>query len=181
MLPKRQEPRREFTEASGKEKIIMFILGVVVIITIAVIYYFRETAPREEMIPFRKEGELDFIDASGNVKARIDIEIADTEYDRQKGLMFRKTLGNKQGMLFEFPIQDMLSFWMKNTYLTLDILFVNSNREIVTIHKRTQPLSENSYAADAPAIYVVEVVGGFTDANNIQVGDKIKWGVIYNP
>ena len=75
----------------------------------------------------------------------------------------------------------MLSFWMKNTYLTLDILFVNSNREIVTIHKRTEPLSEKSYAADSPAIYVVEVVGGFTDANNIQVGDKIKWGVIYNP
>jgi uncharacterized membrane protein (UPF0127 family) len=128
-----------------------------------------------EEYTFNKEGELTFSDSLGNTKAKIDIELADTEFDRQLGLMKRKSMEENQGMLFIFPDEDLKSFWMRNTFISLDIIFVNSKKEIVTIHKNTRVLSDQSYPSSAPAIYVVEVVGGFTDKHNIKEGDKISW------
>ena len=124
---------------------------------------------------FKKEGELTFTDSSGNFLKKIDIEIADTDYDRQLGLMNRKSMEENQGMLFIFPAERYQSFWMLNTLFSLDIIFVNSNKEIVTIHKNTTPTSQESYPSSKPAIYVVEVVAGFTDKFNIKEGDKIYW------
>jgi len=124
---------------------------------------------------FKKEGELTFTDSSGNFLTKIDIEIADTDYDRQLGLMNRKSMEENQGMLFIFPTERYQSFWMLNTLFSLDMLFINSNKEIVTIHKNTTPLSQQSYPSSKPAIYVVEVVAGYTDKFNIKEGDKIYW------
>jgi uncharacterized membrane protein (UPF0127 family) len=80
-----------------------------------------------------------------------------------------------RGMFFIFPNERRQSFWMRNTQLALDMFFVNSKNEIVTIHKNTTPFSDQSYASTAPAIYVIEVVAGFTDKYNIREGDKIVW------
>lgn len=124
---------------------------------------------------FKKEGELSFIDSLNNTKAKIDIEIADNDYERQLGLMKRKSMEEKQGMLFIFPVEEMQSFWMRNTLISLDMIFVNAQKEIVTIHKNTRALSDQSYPSSAPAIYVLEVIGGFTDKHNIKEGDKVSW------
>ena len=124
---------------------------------------------------FKKEGELTLTDSSGNFLAKIDIEIADNDYDRQLGLMNRKSMKENQGMLFIFPTERYQSFWMLNTLFSLDMLFINSNKEIVTIHKNTTPLSQQSYPSSKPAIYVLEVVAGYTDKFNIKEGDKIYW------
>jgi uncharacterized membrane protein (UPF0127 family) len=124
---------------------------------------------------FKKEGELTFTDSTGKEITKIDIEIADTDYDRQLGLMNRKSMEENQGMLFIFPTERLQSFWMLNTLFSLDMLFINSNKEIVSIHKNTTPTSQQSYPSSKPAIYVVEVVAGFTDNHNIKEGDKIYW------
>ena len=124
---------------------------------------------------FQKEGELTISDSTNVHKAVIDIEIADTDYDRQLGLMKRVSMEEKQGMLFIFPDDTMQSFWMRNTLISLDMIFINSNKTIVTIHKNTKVLSDQSYPSSAPARYVLEVSAGFTDKHNILVGDKIDW------
>ncbi len=124
---------------------------------------------------FKKEGELTFANSTDKEITKIDIEIADNDYERQLGLMNRKSMGENQGMLFIFPAERYQSFWMLNTLFSLDILFINSNKEIVTIHKNTAPISEQSYPSSKPAIYVLEVVAGFTDKYNIKEGDRIYW------
>jgi uncharacterized membrane protein (UPF0127 family) len=124
---------------------------------------------------FKKEGELTFEDSVENPIIKIDIEIADNDYERQLGLMNRQSMEEMQGMLFIFPQQEYQSFWMRNTLFSLDMLFINSNKEIVTIHKNTTPLSEQSYPSTAPAIYVLEVNAGFCDRHNIKLGDKVFW------
>ncbi|OGU89839.1 MAG: hypothetical protein A3K31_13355 [Ignavibacteria bacterium RIFOXYA12_FULL_35_25] len=81
----------------------------------------------------------------------------------------------KQGMLFIFPDDAMQSFWMRNTLISLDMIFINSNKTIVTIHKNTKVLSDQSYPSTAPAQYVLEVNAGFTAKHDIQVGDHVGW------
>ena len=105
----------------------------------------------------------------------IDVEFAEDEADRQMGLMFRDKMEEHQGMLFVFENEEVRSFWMKNTVLPLDIIFINAKSEIVTIHKSTTPYSEGSYASTKPAKYVVEVNAGFTDKYKVSVGNKIAW------
>jgi len=89
--------------------------------------------------------------------------------------MNRNEMKENQGMLFIFPAQGNQSFWMRNTLISLDMIFVNDQKKIVTIHKNTKILSDQSYPASQPAIYVVEVLAGYTDKHNILVGDKIDW------
>lgn len=124
---------------------------------------------------FMKQGELRFISAKDVLITTIDVEIAQDDSKRTLGLMYRDTMAENQGMLFLFNEEEMRSFWMKNTILSLDIIFVNAKNEIVTIHKYTKPYSEESYSSDKPSSSVVEVNAGFTDKYKIRVGDKIAW------
>jgi len=89
--------------------------------------------------------------------------------------MYRDKLAENQGMLFVFEGEEDRSFWMKNTVLSLDMIFVNGKNQIVTIHKNTTPYSEQSYASTNPSQYVVEVNAGYTDKHKISVGDHITW------
>jgi hypothetical protein len=122
---------------------------------------------------FTKEGELIFTKPDEKEISEIDIEIADNDDKRMTGLMFRTSLKEDQGMLFIFPYETEQSFWMKNTVLSLDMIFVNSKNEIVNIHHNTTPFSEESYSSGKPAIYVVEVNAGYSNKLGIKEGDKI--------
>lgn len=124
---------------------------------------------------FEKHGTLTFIKSNGNKIVQIDIEIKDSGYETADGMMRRDTMEELQGMFFIFPGESERSFWMKNTILSLDLLFVNGRNEIVTIHKNAVPFDRSNYSSDAPAKYVVEVLAGFTDKYNIAVGDEIDW------
>jgi uncharacterized membrane protein (UPF0127 family) len=156
------------------QKIVIGVLALAVI-GFFIVNNFITKEPKVEYYTFTKEGELTFTDSLGTLKAKIDLEIADNEYERQLGLMSRKEMRENEGMLFIFPRQDYQSFWMRNTLISLDMMFVNDKKEIVTIHKNTKILSETSYPSSAPSIYVVETLAGFADRHNIQVGDKIDW------
>jgi uncharacterized protein len=124
---------------------------------------------------FRKDAELVFMSPKGATRVRIDVEIAERQEDRMRGLMFREHLEEEQGMLFLFPAEEPLSFWMKDTPLPLDIIFLNADRTIVTIRKNTVPFSEASVPSDRPARYVVEVNAGFADRHRLAPGDKVFW------
>ncbi len=125
--------------------------------------------------PSLPRGELFFLRKDGSRKARLLIEIAENDYSRTKGLMFRRDLAENQGMLFIFKQEAPRAFWMKNTPLSLDMIFVNAHKEIVKIHKYTKPFSTQSYPSIKPAQYVVETIAGFTDRYEIKTGDHIAW------
>jgi len=126
-------------------------------------------------IKFQKDGELTFQSSNGKYISTIDIEIADDDDKRTKGLMDRLSMEENQGMLFLFPYESIQSFWMKNTVISLDLLFVNRNNEIVTIHKNAIPFDTSHYPSTKPASQVVEVIAGYSDLYKINVGDKIVW------
>ena len=123
-----------------------------------------------------KEGKLSFRDAqTNNVIVDIFMEIAKSEQEIAEGLMYRKSLPANGGMLFVFDREKVQSFWMKNTFLSLDIIFLNEDKEIVKIHKNAESLSEEPISSDVKAQYVVEVLAGFTDAYEIHVGDRVSF------
>lgn len=136
-----------------------------------------QTAVHGQTTPpaFRKDAELVFMSARGATRARIDVEIAERAADRWRGLMFREQLGESQGMLFIFPVEEPLSFWMKDTPLPLDIIYLDADRTIVAVRKNTVPYSEESVRSEVPAKYVVEVNAGFADRYGLETGDKAFW------
>lgn len=158
-----------------------YVIAAIIIAAIIILFVFpgilKKDNSEEVYYMFQKEGELTIADSTNARKVAIDIEIADTDYDRQLGLMKRISMEDKQGMLFIFPAEAMQSFWMRNTLISLDMIFIDANKKIVTIHKNTKILSDQSYSSTSPSQYVLEVNGGFTDKYNIQAGDKIDWKV----
>ncbi|HAV21976.1 MAG: hypothetical protein A2X67_14255 [Ignavibacteria bacterium GWA2_55_11] len=138
-----------------------------------------DAKPRQQDRPvdtmFVKEGELTFRRQDGTTITKIDIEIADDQEQRTSGLMGRPMLDERCGMLFVFEQEEPRSFWMMNTMISLDMMFVNGKKEVVTVHSRTIPFSTESYASSADCQYVVEVNAGFADRYGISQGDKIDW------
>lgn len=128
---------------------------------------------------FTKEGELEFIDADDELITKIDIEIADDDLQTQRGLMYRRSMRQNRGMLFIFPDSQERSFWMKNTLLSLDIIYLDENKEIVSISENAPPKSEQSIWSEKPAKYVVEVNAGFVSQFQIKVGDRISFKRTY--
>ena len=160
---------------SSKNKIVIIIIAAAFAVFFIFNNFLKNDDPEVTYYKFKKEGELTFTDSSGKAITKIDIEIADNEYETQLGLMNRKGMEENQGMLFIFPQQRMQSFWMLNTLFSLDMLFINTENKIVTIHKNTTPLSKQSYPSSAPAKYVLEVIAGFTDKYKVKEGDKVFW------
>ncbi len=150
---------------------------------IAAIISFRSCKPNEEQkqqkstgIEFTKEGQLVFVNGqSGHPVVTIDIEIAEDDRARALGLMHRYSMLEKQGMLFIMAREEEQSFWMKDTYISLDILYVNADMEIVKIQKNTQPFSQESIPSIKPAKYVVEVVAGFCNKYSLKEGDRVEY------
>lgn len=104
------------------------------------------------------------------------VEVVEDEVSRAQGLMYRRELPKDAGMLFVFEQEKDLSFWMKNTYIPLDIIFINNELNIVKIHRMTKPFSEESLPSEKKARYVVEINGGLSDQLGIKEGQKIKIG-----
>jgi uncharacterized membrane protein (UPF0127 family) len=110
------------------------------------------------------------------------VEIAETPQKRSFGLMYRKELPEMSGMLFLFPREEPLSFWMKNTILPLDIIFINTAHTIVGIARNTTPFSEKPLPSGGPAQFVLEVNGGFCQRHGVAVGDRVEFaGIAVSP
>ena len=178
-MAKKHEKHTEQKSSKSKSKITTqrIIVGVVVVALLGffIVNNFITNEPKVEYYTFTKEGELTFTDSLGTLKSKIDLEIAETTYETRLGLMNRNKMEENQGMLFILPNLEPQSFWMRNTLISLDMIFVTDQKKIVTIHKNTKILSDQSYPSSEPAKYVVEVLAGFADRHNIKVGDKIDW------
>lgn len=108
--------------------------------------------------------------ASGD--ASIRVEIATTPGQVQRGLMWRSEMADDEGMLFVFAEEKPRSFWMKNTPLSLDIMFIDSSGKLVSIARDTRPYSERRIPSGAPARYVLEALAGFCSRHGLRVGDR---------
>ena len=127
-------------------------------------------------VTFTKEGELSIKKAAtDSVVAQLDIEFAETEYETQTGLMYRKSMLPNRAMLFIFEDESQRSFYMKNTEFALDIIYINSDYEIVSIQKNAKPFDKSSLPSETPAQYVLEVKAGQSDIWGLEVGDVIQF------
>ncbi|PWH83324.1 hypothetical protein DIS18_01865 [Algibacter marinivivus] len=135
----------------------------------------NKKAIKQTEITFTKEGELTIFKASDATQIHLDIEIADTDFDIQTGLMYRSSMEKKQGMLFVFEDERERFFYMKNTKIPLDLIYISSDTSIVSFQKNANPFDESSLPSNAPAKYVLEVNAGLVDTWGVLVGDRISF------
>jgi len=109
--------------------------------------------------------------ASGD--ASVNVELALTRAEQQQGLMYRTELAENAGMLFVFEDEAERSFWMSNTPLPLDIIYIKGDGSIVSIAANTTPYSEKTIPSRGPAEYVLEVNGGWASRHGVKAGDKV--------
>lgn len=136
-------------------------------------YIVDTTKKKPQEIQFVKQGEVYFQDKNKKLAKQIDVEIADTDDKRHRGLMYRTKMDSSQGMLFIFPEEEEQAFYMKNTIIPLDIIFINSKKQIVKIYKNTRPFDLTDLPSKKPILYVVEVNAGFTEQHGIKEGDYV--------
>jgi uncharacterized membrane protein (UPF0127 family) len=101
------------------------------------------------------------------------VELVDNEADRAKGLMYRKSLPEGQGMLFDFHREQDVSFWMQNTYIPLDMIFIKADGRILRIAENTEPMSTKMVPSGGPVRAVLEVIGGTSRKLGIAPGDRV--------
>jgi uncharacterized membrane protein (UPF0127 family) len=123
-------------------------------------------------IPFRKDGTLT-ISRDDEVYLTLDIEIADSDSSRNRGLMQRDGLPEDSGMWFIFDQESEQGFWMANTRIALDLIFVRSDGTIQSIAKYIQPMRTETVSSDGLSQYVLEVEAGYSDSKGILEGDVI--------
>lgn len=130
---------------------------------------------KEAPIGFKKEAQLKILDQREETLVTYDIEFADTPYKRQTGLMYRTEMASHQGILFIFEDSALRSFYMKNSPIALDLIFLNENLEIVHVYENSIPNDPSSIPSLVPAKYVLELVAGQTKEYQLAKGMKIKY------
>ncbi|MFO1157870.1 MAG: DUF192 domain-containing protein [Reyranellaceae bacterium] len=132
-----------------------------------------------------QSGEIKFqkstlvIDTGGR-EIKFDVELALTEAERARGLMFREKLGPYDGMLFDFYQEAPVSFWMKNTLIPLDMVFIAADGTIRHVHANAKPLSTDTIPSEFPVRGVLEINGGSARLLGIKPGDKVKHPIFGN-
>jgi uncharacterized protein len=115
---------------------------------------------------------LEIITSTG--RHAFQVEIADNDATREHGLMDRRYMAPNHGMLFEFDREEPVSFWMKNTYIPLDMIFIAPSGVVTHIAANAEPLSERVVPSGGPSIAVLELNGGAAASIGLKVGDKVR-------
>jgi len=172
-------PKTPAPEHSYKRQIylglLFLLLAIIAAITIVILPDTPAKQTPKEDFAFTKEGSAFFYNKDGSQKCRFDIEIAETPESQKQGLMYRDTMAVSQAMLFPYTKPDNLTFWMKNTYLPLDIIFIGADSLIASISANTVPFSEETVSSKAPAQYVLEINAGLAQKLKLTTGDKFSW------
>jgi uncharacterized membrane protein (UPF0127 family) len=114
------------------------------------------------------------ITKSSGEELRVRVEVADTPELRAKGLMFRESLPEGTGMLFVFPSETTSAFWMKNTPISLDLIFIKQG-EIVALIENAIPYDETPLDPETTYTLALEVPGGYASRHDVRVGDRVEW------
>jgi uncharacterized ACR, COG1430 len=130
-------------------------------------------------IVFRKDAELSIF-KKDSLLQRLEVQLAQTEDERAVGLMYRSSMEEQQGMWFVFENEAPRSFYMKNTLIPLDIIYLNKDKKVVSIAKNARPKDETSLPSEAPAMYVLEINGGLADKWGIEKGDRVEISKLEN-
>jgi len=140
----------------------------------------KQSTSSDKVVPvFKKEAVLKLIKSdSDSIIKTLDIEIANNEYETQTGLMYRTKLEANHGMLFIFSDMQMRSFYMKNTKIPLDIIYIDENNTIVSVQRNAKPFDETALPSEAPAKYVLEINAGLFDEWQLEVGDTIDFSTL---
>ncbi|MBH0239238.1 DUF192 domain-containing protein [Methylobrevis sp. L22] len=131
--------------------------------------------PAAEAPPPAVEQELSpLVVVARGAEHRFEVELVDTPETRSVGLMYRRSLAPDRGMLFDMERTGEASFWMKDTYVSLDIIFIDIDGRVVRIAADTTPLSERPIMSGAPVRFVLELVAGTAAAIGLQPGDVVR-------
>ena len=117
------------------------------------------------------EGKLVLHTATGNYP--FNVEVVDTDATRAQGLMYRQELADDAGMLFDFKQEQRVSFWMRNTFIPLDMIFVDAKGVVKNIHVNARPHDPTGIPSDGPVQYVLEIPGGRSVAIGLKPGDTM--------
>ena len=123
--------------------------------------------------PAQAAGRATIEIVSGTGVHAFNVELATNDAERERGLMFVKSLPEGQGMLFDFKRDQPVSFWMHNTYIPLDMIFIASNGRIMHIAENAKPLSDDLIQSQYPVRAVLEVIGGTAEKLGIKPGDRV--------
>ena len=140
-------------------------IALIMLLTLAVV-------PQRATSGGMKVEPLDVVSVYGLSHFRV--EIADTFETRETGLMHRRRLGPHQGMLFDFKTTQPVTFWMKDTWIALDLLFIDADGKIVAIAKRAHPMDESLIPSGGAVLGVLELRGGRADEIGAKVGDRVR-------
>ncbi len=111
----------------------------------------------------------------------LKVEIAQTNAELERGLQYRQSMPRDEGMLFVFPQNVEAGFWMKNTLLPLDMIWINESQHVIHIEKNAPPCLQEkcpTYGPKDPIRYVLETNAGFADATNLQIGQEVKFFLV---
>lgn len=146
----------------------LIILGIVFILIAGAFYLFNGLNRRWSLL------HAEFVSVNNQRPTSVYLEIASTESERRKGLMFRKGLKDDEGMLFVFPDEAPRGFWMKDVSFPLAMISLDSNFRVLEIHNDVRPFDETLVNMERPAKYVVEVNPDFVRESGIKAGDALK-------
>lgn len=118
-----------------------------------------------------RQEPLEIVTSAG--KVRFVVEIADNDVTRTQGLMHRKALAPDRGMLFDFKTPRDVAFWMRNTYIPLDLIFIQKNGRVLSIARNAKPLDETPIPSGGPVVAVLEVAGGRAAQIGVLPGDRV--------
>lgn len=161
-----------------RKNLFITFLTIVAIITILIVFFYpskdknKNVETREK---YKIEAQVLFhSNKTGEQLSRLWVELADTPYEQSKGLMYKNYMPDSVGMLFIYPGSEERSYWMQNTRISLDIIYVNEELEIVSAYEFTIPYSEDGLPSHEICKYVVETNAGYMQEHGIKVGDKIQ-------
>ena len=130
-----------------------------------------EITPQD--IDFTRDGEVSIFKNDSLIQT-IEVEFAKNDEERALGLMYRSSMDEHQGMWFIFPEEAPRSFYMRNTEIPLDIIYLDKDKKVVSIAKNARPYDETSLPSEKPAMYVLEINGGLSDKWGIEKGDRME-------
>tara|TARA_B000000460_G_C21355050_1_gene322921 strand:+ start:197 stop:694 length:498 start_codon:yes stop_codon:yes gene_type:complete len=122
---------------------------------------------------FTKEGEIYIVNTEKDTLKHLEVEVAKTAQEQATGLMFRRTMKENRGMIFVYFTERPRYFYMKNTFIPLDLIYVNGENKIVEFNENATPLSEETLPNNIPSQYVLEVNGGKVSEWGLQLNDSL--------
>ncbi len=144
-------------------------------LAIVALFACRASSPSLDRADGPKPGPRVYVESPSGRSASVAVELARTDPERERGLMFRQKLGADEGMLFVFSESADHAFWMKNTLIPLDMIFIAESGAVVGVVADAEPFSTIPRGVGAPSRYVLEVNGGWSAAHGVGRGDRVRF------